>query len=87
MLKLQPGERAYLTEIKALSTDENGNERFVGLTPQESVWYQDYLQASFDGTADRAGASEAKYLALHDRHEEMRRTVLAGDSLMRSHIA
>ena len=86
-MKLQPGERAYLTEIKALSTDENGNERFVGLTPQESVWYQDYLQASFDGTADRAGVSEAKYLALHDRHEEMRRTVLAGDSLMRSHIA
>lgn len=85
MLKLQPGARAYLKEIKALSTDEDGNELFVGLTTKESVWYQEYLQASFDGTADRAGVQEAKYLALHDKHEEMRRTVLAGDSLMRSH--
>jgi len=86
MLKLQPGARAYLTEIRALATDEHGNDLFVGLTPKESVWYQNYLRESFAGTADRAAASEAKYLALHDKHEEMRRTVLAGDSLMRPPI-
>lgn len=87
MLELQPGARAYLTEIKALSTDEDGKERFVGLTTTESIWYHDYVRASFSGTADRAAASEAKYLALHDKHEEMRRTVLAGDSLMRAQNA
>ncbi len=84
MLKLQPGARAYLTEIRALSTDEDGTELFVGLTAKESVWYQDYLRGSFAGTADRTEESEEKYLALHDKHEEMRRTVLAGESLMRS---
>ena len=87
MLKLQPGARAYLAKIRALSIDEDGNELFIGLTPKESVWYQDYLQESFDGTAVRAGESEARYLALHDKHEEMRRTVLAGDSIMQSSVA
>ncbi|MFA7668572.1 MAG: hypothetical protein WCX93_04415 [Burkholderiaceae bacterium] len=87
MLTLQPGARAYLTEIRALSTDEDGNVLFVGLTAKESVWYQEYLQASFAGTADRAVESEEKYLALHDKHEEMRRTVLASESLMRSSIS
>lgn len=87
MLKLQPGARAYLAKIRALSTDEDGNDLFVGLTTKESIWYQNYLQESFDGTADRAGESEAKYLALHDKHEEMRRMVLAGDSIMQSSVA
>ncbi len=87
MLKLQPGARAYLTEIRALSTDEDGNELFVGLTAKESVWYQNYVQESFDGMANRVQESELKYLALHDKHEEMRRTVLAGESLMRRPVA
>ena len=84
MLKLQPGARAYLTEIKALFTDADGHEHFVGLTEQESIWYHDYLQESFAGIAERNRESEAKYLALHDKHEEMRRTVLAGDSILSS---
>src|SRR5690606_10608869 len=83
MLKLQPGARAYLTEIRALTTDEDGNDRFVGLTTNESMWYQNYLRESFSGTADRADESVEKYLALQDKHEEMRRTVLAGESLLR----
>lgn len=83
MLKLQPDARAYLKEIRALSTDSEGNDLFVGLTAKESAWYHNYLRESFSGTADRAEQSEQKYLALHDKHEEMRRTVLAGESLMR----
>lgn len=84
MLKLQPGERAYLSEIRALSTDQDDNDVFVGLTAKESQWYQDYLEASFNGNADRDDGAQEKYLALHDRHEEARRTVLAGESLMRA---
>jgi len=83
MLKLQPGARAYLSEIRALSTDKDGNDVFVGLTAKESVWYQNYLNDSFAGTADRADEFEEKYLALQDRHEELRRTILAGESLLR----
>lgn len=84
MLKFEPGARAYLTEIRALSFDQDNNEVFVGMTAKESVWYQNYLEESFSGPAERSEASQEKYLALHDRHEEARRTVLAGESLMRS---
>ena len=84
MLEFQPGERAYLSEIRALSTDKDNNEVFVGMTVKESVWYANYLEESFSGTADRSDGSEEKYLALHDKHEEARRTVLAGESLMRT---
>lgn len=84
MLEFQPGARAYLSEIRALSTDGNDNEVFVGLTISESLWYQNYLEASFSGTANRHDGSEEKYLALQDKHEEARRTVLATESLMRT---
>ena len=84
MLKLQPNARAYLSEIRALSTDKDDNDVFVGLTVTESVWYQNYLEESFSGNAGREDGSEEKYLALHDKHEEARRTVLAGESLMRN---
>lgn len=84
MLKFEPNARAYLTEIRALSTDRDNNEVFVGMTAKESVWYQTYLEESFSGSSDRPEGSQEKYLALHDKHEEARRTVLAGESLMRS---
>lgn len=84
MLKLQPDARAYLSEIRALSTDQDDKDVFVGLTAKESLWYQDYLEESFNGNADRDDGSQEKYLALHDKHEEARRTVLAGESLMRA---
>ena len=84
MLEFQPGARAYLAEIRALSIDKDNNEVFVGMTIKESAWYANYLEESFSGTADRTDESEEKYLALHDKHEEARRTVLAGESLMRA---
>ena len=80
MLEFQPGARAYLSEIRALSTDKDGNEVFVGMTIKESVWYHNYLEQSFSGTADRSDGSDEKYLALHDKHEEARQTVIAAES-------
>lgn len=80
MLEFQPGARAYLSEIRALSTDKDDNEVFVGLTIKESVWYQNYLEASFSGTANRVDGSQEKYLALHDKHEEARQAVIATES-------
>ena len=82
MLEFQPGEREYLSHIRALSTDQDNNDVFVGLTIRESIWYAQYLEASFNGTAVRNDASQEKYLALHDKHEEARRAVLAAESLM-----
>lgn len=80
MLEFQPGARAYLLDIHALSTDEDGNDVFVGMTLKESVWYQRYLEASFRGDTDRTDGSQERYLALHDMHEDARQAVIADKS-------
>jgi len=77
MLEFQPGAREYLSKIRALSTDQDGNDVFVGLTAKESAWYATYLEESFGGTADRSDGQQEKYLALQDRHEEARLAAIA----------
>lgn len=77
MLELKPGARAYLLAIRALSTDGEGNEIFVGMTLRESTWYQQYLDESFYGDPDRTDGSQEKYLSLQDRHESARLAVIA----------
>ena len=81
MLKFEPNDRAYLSEIRALSTDQDDNEIFVGMTVSESVWYANYVQESFNGTVTRDDAAQDRYISLHTQHEEMRRTILAAESL------
>jgi len=77
MLEFQPGARAYLSQIRALSTDTDGNDVFVGLTATESTWYAAYLEESFTGIADRSDGRQERYLALQDKHEEARQAALA----------
>lgn len=84
MLNLQARERDYLFEICALSKDQDDNLVFVGMTVNDSIWYIKYLQESFAGMVDRADDSQARYLALHAKHEDARRALLASESLMRS---
>jgi len=80
MLEFQPEARAYLLQIRALSTDEDDNDVFVGLSVKESVWYANYLEASFNGTADRSEGPQNRYFALQDRHEAARQAVLADEA-------
>lgn len=79
MLKFEPGARAYLAEIRALSTDQDDNDVFVGMTMEESTWYQGYVEASFSGTANRCDGSQEKYLELQDRHESARLRVIEAE--------
>ena len=80
MLQLHPGARAYLSEIRALSTDEDGKEVFAGMTLAESIWYYGYAQDSFDGNVNRHDGSQEKYLALQDRHERARRRLIDAEA-------
>jgi len=80
MLEFQPGARAYLSEIRALSTDKDDKVVFVGLTAKESAWYANYLEESFSGTADRSEEPQGKYLALQDRHEAARQATIADET-------
>lgn len=76
MLKFQPGAREYLSEIGALSVGRDGREVFVGMTMEESIWYQNYVEESFSGTANRVDGSQEKYLELQDKHETARLRVI-----------
>ena len=80
MLEFQPGARAYLSEIRALSTDKDDKVVFVGLTATESVWYANYLEESFSGTADRSAGPQDKYLALQDKHEAAPQAAIADEA-------
>jgi len=86
MLDFQPDARAYLSKIGALSTDQDGNDVFVGLSAKESQWYAQYVKESFRGTADRELPNQERYFALMDRHEQARQaTVEDGeDQLLKS---
>lgn len=84
MLEFQPRERAYLESIHALSQDQDSNEVFVGLSLTESIWYANYVKQSYQGDVARGDEAEARYLALHEQHEQARCAVLAAESLLQS---
>lgn len=65
MLKLTEGEKRYLLEMRALSTDSQGKDIFVGLTSDESVRYHFLSNPHRHGTYEE----NEEYLALNEKHE------------------
>ncbi|MEZ0194269.1 hypothetical protein AB9U01_09410 [Pseudomonas qingdaonensis] len=80
MLRLTEGEKHYFLEMRALSTDAEGNDIFVGLTSDESERYH------FLSNPLRHGAPEEneEYLALNQKHELARHQVLAAEHIKRT---
>lgn len=76
-MEFDAGERAYLNEMRMLSTDNGGNEIFVGLTVEESSEYYEYTRMR-PGTAGDSDATD-RYLELNDKHELARHAVLAAE--------
>lgn len=79
MLRLTEGEKHYLLEMRALSTDTKGNDVFVGLTSDESERYH-FLSDPFK-SSDHTEREE--YLALHEKHEIARLQVLDAENTLR----
>jgi hypothetical protein len=76
-MDFQNGEREFLTANRAIKVDEDGIERYVGLTDAESV---DYLALSRrNDTGGLAGADQVRYAALHDKHETARQVYARGE--------
>jgi hypothetical protein len=73
-LDINATARAWRTETKALSRDEEGREILIGLSYEDSVWMVDYQKRWL--MTDRDDFSEEgdkeRYLALHARHERAR---------------
>jgi len=79
MLKLTEGDKRYLEELRALSTDSQGRDIFVGLTSEESERYY------FLSNPHRHNPDDGKeYLALHEKHELARHQVLAAEHIKRT---
>lgn len=75
-------ERAYLTEMRAITTDTNGIEFLVGLTLEETAFYMGHARKFLTGDRDRHKAD--RYLELHDKHEAARFDVLGAEIYLRN---
>jgi hypothetical protein len=73
-------ERAYLTEMRALTTDAQGREHLVGLTLEETAWYMGFVR---DEATGRHRDDGDRYLELHEKHELARFDILGAEHALR----
>jgi len=81
-LALTDEQRAHLTEMRALTTDEQGREVLVGLTHAETVFYLEYGRRRIAG--ERSTKDRERYLELHEQHERARQQILGAEIQRRS---
>lgn len=81
MAKISDDDRAYLSEMRAIATDKNGNETLVGLTEEETEFYLDYSRRSILGQTTEE--ERDRYITLNDRHEPARTAVISAESELR----
>jgi hypothetical protein len=82
MFSFTDDERAYLSEMRAMSTDASGNEILVGLTLEETAFYMNYTRKRLTGEHDHQHGE--RYLELHDKHEQARLEVLGTEIHLRT---
>lgn len=83
MFRFSDSEKVYLAELRAISTDEGGNEILVGLTLEETTWYMEYSRRSLTADSDHSSESADRYLQLHDKHELARLGVVGAEHQLR----
>lgn len=78
---IDPKHLPYLTEMRAVTTDENGEQVLVGLSASETAEYFAYSEGRLNGTIT-GGDHElgARYLELHDKHEPARIQVICAEA-------
>jgi hypothetical protein len=74
-------DRIYLAEMRAITTDNQGQEVLVGLTRQETEFYMNYAKQRLEDTHRRDDAP--LYLELHEKHERERMSILAAENQLR----
>lgn len=82
MLKLDDAERDLLRQAFALSTDDLGNEIFVGLTVEESealVNYTRVSRARANGADVERPENRAYFLMLNEKHNIARLAVIGSE--------
>jgi hypothetical protein len=70
-------ERTHLSEMRAIAIDEQGRQVLVGLSMDETVFYQTYIRRRAAGTRERDRTNQPRFQELHQKHEWHRMQVIA----------
>jgi hypothetical protein len=81
MFSFTEDERAYLTEMRKITTDARGNEVLVGLTLEETDFYINHTRQRITGEDNQRNGG--KYLDLHEKHERARLEILGAEIYLR----
>lgn len=88
-MEFDPHERAYLLDMRLLTTDLEGRDVFVGLSVEESEEYFAFTRPG--GTDLRPGedweqqhARGERYLELHDKMEKAKFELIAAEHVLRT---
>ncbi|RYG97873.1 MAG: hypothetical protein EON58_08670 [Alphaproteobacteria bacterium] len=81
MADFTDSERAYLMEMRMLTTDSSGQEILVGLTSEETNFYVNFSRLSRSGDEDPDDTE--RYLELNEKHERARFEVIGAEAQLR----
>ena len=84
ILPIDDGMRAAMNEMRKLSTDALGNEIFVGLNVEQSVWMVEWNHDFLAGKRRRDRDERDKYLVFQEKHDMARHAVLGAEIQMRN---
>jgi len=81
MYKFSDAERAFLTEMWAITKDDQGREFLVGLTIEETSIYMTLAHKHLSDHLDHEDGQT--YLKLHEKHESARLQVIGAEAYLR----
>lgn len=82
MFKFTDDEINHLKEMRAITTDSDGNEVLVGLTLEETEKYMAHSRAFL--SRDRDFENRELYLKLREKHEKARLEVIGSEIYIRN---
>jgi hypothetical protein len=83
MIELDPGEREFMTEMRKLSVNSQGEEILVGLTVEETHFCIAASKRRMRSDSTPEPTERAAYAALMEKHEMARQQVLAAEHILR----
>lgn len=81
MVHFADDERAHLTAIRGITTNEHGEEVLVGLNVEETEFYMTYAREQRSSPCDSQRSE--RYQSLHNKYEMARLGVLAAENQLR----
>ncbi|QRM32758.1 hypothetical protein [Microvirga sp. VF16] len=76
-MDFSPAERAYLDDMRMLSTDSEGREVFIGLTAEESAEFYAFTRP--ENLESKSSEERDRYLELHEKHEKARLQIVVAE--------